>query len=218
MGFPDLFSKNFIQRAFVLISSIGVWLFSFLIFKPWIVGFYSKSFANFEEGPRLFLKHTFVFSTPTALLCLVWIILLQKWKLIEPIQVSFGKKTLLVSLCWGVGVALFTLAIAPALGMEYKFHFNPWSIAGNFTSNLCEELIFRGLLFFAFWRAFGSKCVAIFSSGIIFGLTHEQYPWLIKTYIAGIGSLLSYLTSKERNIIPAIIVHDVSDWILDLFL
>lgn len=218
MIFSEQLSKNFIQRAFVLISSIGVWLFSFLIFKPWVVGFYSKFFENFEVGPRLFFKHSFVFSAPTALLCLVWIILLQKWKLIEPIQVSFDKKSVMISLYWGVGVALITLAIAPILGMNYRFHFDPWSIAGNFISNLYEEIIFRGLLFLSFWRAFGSKSIAIFLSGILFGLTHEQYPWLLKTYIAVIGSFLSYLTSKERNIIPAIIVHDISDWILDLFL
>lgn len=211
-------SKNFKQRAFVLVSSISVWLFAFLIFKPWIVGFYSDYFKSFDDGSRLFLKHTFIFSTPTAIVCLLWIVLLQKLKLIEPIKISLNKKIFLSSVLWGLGVAIFTLAIAPLLGMDYGYHFNPWSIAGNFTSNFCEEIIFRGLLLFAIWSALDSKTLAIILTGIIFGLTHEQYPWLIKVYIALIGSLLSYLTTKEKNILPAIIVHDISDWILDLFL
>jgi membrane protease YdiL (CAAX protease family) len=99
-----------------------------------------------------------------------------------------------------------------------KFHFNPFSIAGNFFSNFCEELIFRGLIFFAFYSASNNKNVGIFISGIIFGLTHEQYPWLIKGYIMIIGTLFSHLTSEKNNLIPAIVAHDVVDWILDLFL
>lgn len=211
-------SKNFLQSAFVLFSSIAVWLIALLVFKPWVTSFYSIYFTDFAEGPRYFLKHTFIFSTPTALLCFVWFIILQKSKLIQHLSFSFSRKLILTGLIWGMAISLFTLAIAPVLGLKYSFHFNPWSIAGNFTSNLCEEIIFRGLLFFAFWRSFGSKPIAIFLSGVAFGLSHEQYPWHLKTYIAGIGALLSYLTANEKNLVPAIIAHDISDWILDLFL
>lgn len=206
------------KKIFVFISSINVWLFAFLVFKPWIVGFYSGYFKHLNEGPKLFLKHTFIFSTPTAFICLAWILLLQHLKLIPIINLKLSKKSVFSGFVWGIGITIVTLAIAPLLGMSYGLHFNPWSIAGNFTSNFCEEIIFRGLLFFALWSSIGSKPLSILLSGIIFGLTHEQYPWLIKGYISLIGCLLSYMTAQENNLIPAVIAHDISDWILDLFL
>jgi membrane protease YdiL (CAAX protease family) len=193
-------------------------LFAFLFFKPWIVGFYAGYFKNLNEGPKLFLMHTFIFSTPTAFFCLAWVLLLQYLKLIPIIRFKFSKKTVLSGFVWGIVITAVTLAIAPLLRMPYGFHFNPWSIAGNLTSNFCEEIIFRGLLFFALWISTGSKPLSILLSGIIFGLTHEQYPWLIKGYISMIGCLLSYMTAQGNNLIPAVIAHDISDWILDLFL
>lgn len=206
------------QRLLVLISSVGVWLFAFLIFKPWIVKFYSPLLKDISEGPKLFLKHTFIFSTPTALLCFFWIMLLTNWGLIPKIHFKITLPQIKTGLIWGLVIVIATLLISPLLGMPIGFHYNPWSIAGNFFSNFCEEVIFRGLLFYAIWSSLGNKYFAIIISGIIFGLTHEQYPWILKGYVAVIGVVLSYLTSKENNLIPAIVAHDIADWILDLFL
>lgn len=210
------------KRIFILASSFCIWFFSFRIFKPWIVSFYSNYINTFEEGSRLFLNHTFVFSTPTAILCLIWILVLNKLQLIPKILFQINKKAFYSGIIWGLAIAVITLIIAPLLGATYGFHFNIWSIAGNFTSNLGEEIIFRGLLFFSLWSFLGtkpaSKYFAILISGLIFGLTHEQYPWALRGYISVIGCCLSYLSSQENNLMPAIVAHDLSDWILDLFL
>ncbi len=162
------------QRAIVLISSIGIWLFAFLIFKPWIVKFYSPLLKDFSDGPRLFFKHTFIFSTPTALICFLWMTLLMNLGLIPKIHFKISLPQINTGLVWGLIIVIVTLLISPLLGMPIGFHYNPWSIAGNFFSNFCEELIFRGLLFYAIWSSLGNKYFAIILSGIIFGLTHEQ--------------------------------------------
>lgn len=206
------------QKAFVLISSISVWLFAFLIFKPWIVKFYSPYFHEFADGPKLFLKHTFIYSTPTALICYLWIRFLQYYKLIPQIYFKISKSNVTQGIKYGIAIVILTFVLSPLLGLTFTFHFNPYSIAGNFFSNFCEEIIFRGLLFFAIYSATNNKFIGIIISGIIFGLTHEQYPWLVKGYIMLIGALLSYLTSDKNNLVPAVVAHDISDWILDLFL
>ena len=218
MKMNAILANSVAQRAFVLLSSVGVWFFSVTIFKPWVVGFYSDAITRLESGPRLFMNHAFVFSTPTAVVCLGWFLILKRLGLVDSISMTMSPQLFLRSMYWAIGIVVLTLVSAPLLGLEYGFHFSPWSLAGNFISNLSEEIIFRGFLLFAFWRAFGFKAVAVILSGIVFGLTHEQYPVLIKVYIMGIGTLLSHLTSLEGNLLPAVIVHDVSDWILDLFL
>lgn len=204
-----------LKKLLILSSSILVWQFTFIYFKPWLVSFYSPYIKNLEPGLKLFLRHAFVFSTPTALACSVWFYILAKLKYTESIHFLFDKQALTKGLYLGLIISLVTVVCSPVLGLQLKPHFNVWSLTGNIVSNFCEELIFRGLLLYSILQLTNSKQISALLSGIIFGLTHEQYDWLGKIYISILGYLLGVLTTQNNNLIPAYTAHNVADWILD---
>ena len=85
-----------------------------------------------------------------------------------------------------------------------------WFTALSLTAGFCEELVFRGYLFWAFqtvvglWGATAASCVA-------FALAHSYQgaAGVVKTGV--IGALLMASVLTFRSIVPAIVVHSLID-------
>ena len=72
---------------------------------------------------------------------------------------------------------------------------------------LCEETLFRGLLFSGLSRAgFG---VALVSSSLLFGLAHGSIYRLLPTF--SLGLLLAYARHTTRSLLPGMVIHALNN-------
>ena len=73
---------------------------------------------------------------------------------------------------------------------------------------ICEEILFRGYILRAFEKSWG-PIVAIFISGLIFGLFHIQLGNVLP--LATLGIILGLMTWLSGTIWPAIIAHFINN-------
>ncbi len=76
------------------------------------------------------------------------------------------------------------------------------------TAPLFEELIYRGFII-SLLRPFSAK-LAIFTSALIFGLSHGNLEQLFPTFAAGL--LMAYITVKCHSLLPALIIHVINNF------
>lgn len=81
------------------------------------------------------------------------------------------------------------------------------------TPAICEEIMFRGLIYTALERRYGAN-KAILISGILFGLYHLRLNQVV--VLSLIGMLLAWLTYKSGSLIPAIVLHAFNNGLLSL--
>ncbi|MDI1480708.1 ABC transporter permease subunit/CPBP intramembrane protease [Polyangium sp. y55x31] len=72
---------------------------------------------------------------------------------------------------------------------------------------LCEETLFRGLLFSGLSRA--GFAVALIASSLLFGLAHGSIYRLLPTF--SLGLLLGYARHETRSLLPGIVVHGINN-------
>jgi len=79
-------------------------------------------------------------------------------------------------------------------------------------TSISEEIAYRGLLYNALDRAYGSN-VAILGSSIVFGLSHFDLTgvYIFVTFLLGL--ILSYTYSKKRNLGIVIIMHFLNNFL-----
>ena len=202
-------------RLFVVTSSVLVWTLGFFGLNPAVERAAGEAMRAMPRGPALLVSHVFVFTLPTALLCGIWLSLLIRWQLVEPISFAIDGSRVRRALVGAAAIVGATVLLSPLLGLRMHLHLDGWSIVGNVFSNAYEELIYRGLLLFAVWSAFRNRWIAIVLSGAVFGLTHYHYPWMLRAYVAAVGVVLGWLAASRRDLATPYLAHDLSDWVLD---
>jgi hypothetical protein len=99
-----------------------------------------------------------------------------------------------------------TLAsITPKTGFELLV----W-IALSATGGFCEELIFRGYLAAQFSAWTGSRFVAIFLQGVVFGLAHGYY-YKVMVVVMVQGWLLGLFAQWRKSLRPGMLAHGLQD-------
>jgi membrane protease YdiL (CAAX protease family) len=69
---------------------------------------------------------------------------------------------------------------------------------------ICEEIVFRGLLYRSFRKPFGKILAAIFIS-LLFGAAHGQWNVAADTFVLSL--VLIYLVEKNNSLWPSISLH-----------
>jgi sodium transport system permease protein len=72
---------------------------------------------------------------------------------------------------------------------------------------ICEETLFRGLLFSGLSRA--GPAIAVISTSLLFGLAHGSIYRLLPT--ASLGVLLAYARLSTGSLLPGVIVHAINN-------
>lgn len=84
-----------------------------------------------------------------------------------------------------------------------------WLVLGV-TPGICEELVFRGLLFAGFRRL--GPWPAILLSALLFGLAHASIYRLMPTFILGV--LLGVLRWRSGSIVPGMAMHALNNGLI----
>jgi membrane protease YdiL (CAAX protease family) len=78
------------------------------------------------------------------------------------------------------------------------------------SAGFCEELVFRGYLMRQFSAWTGSRVVGLPLSGIMFGLGHGCYRWVMVA-ITLLAWGLGLLARWRRSLLPGMLFHGVQD-------
>jgi len=79
-------------------------------------------------------------------------------------------------------------------------------------TSVSEEIAYRGLLYNALDKAYGSN-LAILGSSIVFGLSHFDLTGVYMFVTFLLGLILSYIYKKKRNLLVVIIMHFLNNFL-----
>ena len=207
-----------VKKVAILMIAAGAYAVGFWP-SWWLRDAVLEAFGNpAYAGAWILIPHVFLYSTLSALICLVlWLAMIQvKW--LEPMPVAFSRSVVIWGLIGGgvSAVAAFGAFAALQPGAVHAAQFNPWVAAANLFSNFYEEFVFRGFLLAALTAVFGFWPAAILSS-VAFGATHAQYPLEFQAMIAVFGLLWCWIVRRTGSIWSAWITHMSLDWVVDPF-
>ncbi len=111
-------------------------------------------------------------------------------------------------------VAQAAVGLLPNVDLQQKQDFglesnSPWQLLLIFLAlvilpPLCEEVLFRGLLYRTFKKPFGKIAAAIIIS-LLFGAAHGQWNVATDTFVLSL--MLIYLLEKTNSLWPSIALH-----------
>ena len=78
------------------------------------------------------------------------------------------------------------------------------------SAGFCEELIFRGYLMRQFSAWTGSRTAGLLLQGIVFGLGHAYYRWVMVAIMV-LAWMLGFLARWRRSLLPGMLFHAVED-------
>src|SRR5262245_49427500 len=133
-----------------------------------------------------------------------------------------------------IATAIFlvlTVAIGAAVGGTFGFHPYFPKMAGDLVSNMYEEIVYRGLMFSAFYGVVAaasfplagkvhraSTIVGTIGSCAVFAVGHEQYPVALRVVVGVVAIVFAYPWIAARSLWAPWIPHTLGDVIGDTIL
>ncbi len=226
-------SSGLQESAITRIEPVAPWWHTLLVMTPIAVASVASGYqhgypnANLPSmSPRL--------SSYLTVLVIEWVPVLLIWQVLRKRGLSLGT---LVSGRWrrprdffrdlGLGVAFLGVAavvIEPlgallgAKALEGSLaHLAPRTIPElavylvmALSAGFCEELIFRGYLTRQLSAWTGSVPAGILLQGIVFGLGHGYYRWVMVAVMV-LAWLLGLLARWRKSLLPGMLFHAVQD-------
>jgi len=175
-------------------------------------------------GPWLLVEHFFLYTTLTALAALLAWWWLARRGLLPPPRASLSlgdrRRTIVAGLVVGLVVSAVVLSLAGASG-QARFHspeVDAWSGLGNAVSNLCEEIVFSGLVLLALVAVTGRRAVAVVLASLLVAAVHTQYPLELRALVAVNGALMASVRLWTGSLWTSWIAHQLSDLVIDAVL
>lgn len=208
-----------VKKVAILMIAAGAYAVGFWP-TWWVRDAVLKAFGNpAYEGAWILIPHVFLYTTLSALTCLVLWLALIRLKWLEPIPFAISRSVVIWGLIGGSVSAVAAFGIFARLqpGAVHAAQFKPWIAAANLFSNFFEEFVFRGFLLAALTAVFGFWPAAILSS-VAFGATHAQHPLEFRAIISVFGLAWCWIVRRTGSIWSAWIAHMSLDWIVDSFI
>ena len=206
------------KRVVALASCIlvyAVWKYGVC---PYVQPIQKQMFIGLEGGPKQFVTNLMLYNSFLyAVLSVLAIFLLVKAKIFRsPSLKQNAKSAALQGLTVGLIILVLSIGFRFLVGSRFHLNFDLWEYGGNLFSNAYEEIFYRGLMFVGVLAFFRRAWPAAILSGLLFGLTHTQYPLGIQLGVAVIGVAFGFLYYRSGNLIAPWIAHQVGD-LLDTF-
>lgn len=122
----------------------------------------------------------------------------RKMKMTNNEKVEF----VVFTICLTLFIASISLLVKDPISKQPSSILNLISIV--FLGPICEEYLFRGLLFLRCKKVLGNR-ISFFSSSILFGIAHADVKLAIVSIF--VGMILCYLYLKYQNLNNLIILH-----------
>jgi hypothetical protein len=140
-------------------------------------------------------------------------------------------RVVVTGLIAAVVLLVATVAVGAAAGGRFGFHPYFTKMAGDLVSNMYEEIVYRGLMFCAFYGVVagasfplaGKPTVAALVAGtigssIVFAMGHEQYSMALRVVVGVFATVFAYPWVAARSLWAPWIAHTLVDVIGDSIL
>ncbi len=219
-------------RLALLAVSLAAWWVGYRVVVPAVtraVGFERIT----DRAVQNVVGHWLVWQLPGVLLCLAVWVLGQRLGLLPSLRRSLGlgrsgRRVLRSGLLATAVLLLISVVVGKAAGGTFGWHPYVPKMVGDLVSNLYEELVFRGLIFSAFYGvaagatfaldgALDRRGVALGTVGscVVFAAGHTQYPVSLRVVLGVIAVVFVWPWVRARSLWASWIPHTLGDVILD---
>lgn len=219
--FVSELNLSLFTRACIFLGVIAIWTFSATILTPYWRSLVHSFVFSFSDGQRTLIRHLFFNSFANTAVAALMLIALIKFKILQPIHLRGDsyKKTIAYGLVTGTAVSIVTIIFAWAFSPNLFFvRFDIWSTLGNLFSNAGEELQYSALFFATAVLLTKRIWTGAIIVGVIFGLSHSDYPLAFRILTGVAGFLFSTSYAQTGSVLAPYIAHQLSDIILDTLL
>jgi membrane protease YdiL (CAAX protease family) len=216
--FIDNTSVTWTKRIVAVVSCVLVYLVWRYVAIPYVQPVQRQMFAGLEGGLKRFVTNVILYNSFLyAVLSVIAIFLLIKAGIFRlPSLKRNLKSTIFQGLLVGFIILILSIGFQLLIGSRFHLNFDAWEFGGNLFSNAYEEIFYRGFIFVGLLYFFRRAWPAVIISGLMFGLTHTQYPLGQQMGVALIGAAFGFLYYRTGNLLAPWIAHQVVD-LLDSF-
>ena len=219
----------------LLAAALVAWWTSDHAITPWI-----QQVAGYERirdrNLSILLGHWVFGQLPRVLVCVaVWVVALRLG-LMPSLRRSFGsggswRRVVVTGLIATAILIVLEVGIGAAAGGTFGFHPYLPKMAGDLVSNMYEEVVYRGLMFCAFYGVAAAApfplagtidraglVVGTLGSCVIFAAGHEQYPIALRVVVGVVAVVFAYPWIAARSLWAPWLPHTLGDVIIDSIL
>ncbi len=227
--------KKRLPYVVLLAAALVAWWVSDHHIVPWVQRVAGYDHIR-DRDLSVLLDHWVFGQLPRTLLCVaVWLVG-SRYGLMPSLGRSFasGGSWRRVATTGLIATAVFlvlTVAIGAAAGGTFGFHPYFPKMAGDLVSNMYEEIVYRGLMFSAFYGVAAAAAfpldgrvdragvvVGTIGSCVVFAMGHEQYPVALRVVVGMVAVVFAYPWIAARSLWAAWIPHTLGDFIGDTIL
>ena len=228
-------TKGRLPYVALLVAALVAWWVSDHQIVPWV-----QRVAGYDRirdrDLSVLLGHWVFGQLPRVLICVaVWFVG-SRFGLMPSLRQSFtsGGSWHRVAITGLIATAIFlvvTVAIGAAAGGTFGFHPYCPKMAGDLVSNMYEEIVYRGLMFSAFYGVVAGASfplagkadrlgivIGAIGSSTVFAVGHEQYSIALRVIVGAVGVIFVYPWVASRSLWAPWIPHTVGDVIGDTIL
>jgi membrane protease YdiL (CAAX protease family) len=227
--------KKRLPHIALLAAALVAWWISDHQIVPWV-----QRIAGYDgirdRDLSVLLGHWVFGQLPRVLVCVaVWLVG-SRLGLMPSLRQSFAsggswRRVVMTGLIATAVFLVLTMAIGAAAGGTFGFHPYFPKMAGDLVSNMYEEIVYRGLMFSAFYGVVAGASfplagkldrvglvVGTIGSCVVFALAHEQYPIALRVVVGVVAVVFAYPWIAARSLWAPWIPHTLGDFIGDTIL
>lgn len=219
----------------LVIAALVAWWVSDHQIVPWV-----QRVAGYDRirdrDVSVILGHWAFGQLPRVLVCMALWLVASRLGLMPSLRQSFAsggswRRVLTSGLLATAIFLVITVPIGAAAGGTFGFHPYFPKMAGDLVSNMYEEIVYRGLMFCAFYGIAAAArfplagpvnragaVVGTIGSCAVFAVGHEQYPVALRIVVGVVAIAFAYPWVAARSLWASWIPHTLGDVIGDTIL
>lgn len=213
-------------------AALAAWWVSDHAITPWI-----QHLAGYDRirdrDLSVLLGHWIFGQLPRVLLCVAVWLAGSRLGLMPSLPASLTsggswRRVVVSGLAASAVLLVLTVGIGVAAGGKLGFHPYFTKMAGDLVSNMYEEIVYRGLMFCAFYGAAAAAtfplagapsragvAAGVIGSSLVFALGHEQYAPALRVVVGVVSTVFAYPWVRARSLWAPWIAHMLVDVVGD---
>ncbi len=224
--------KQRLPNVALLVATLLAWWTADHVLGPWfwrVSGYHDIQ----NRALSVILGHWVFDQLPRVLLCVgIWLAG-SRLGLMPSLRASLGmglsrRRVIVTGLVSTAILIVATFAVGKAAGGKFGFFPYVPKMAGDLVSNMYEEIVYRGLMFSAFYGVVAATSfplsgptsragviVATVGSCAVFAAGHDQYPVELRVVLGVLSIVFVYAWVRARSLWAPWIPHTLVDFIVD---